>query len=230
MLDRRHTMALDEVFQYWRELEVGEQPRIFKVTDSIRTIDLAMEPDWRERSPGPLVVTPEPWSRIRDNLYQVLITKFAGYFIILDTESNPIVPGTYWPTSGRVEFFPEGINRKSDSFECQFERIHPEILIRIRWHFGRGEQSIRPNMFDDVLEKISTSAEDEVCRVLERFYEICEQEAVKGKRKAKQHWWHLYCESQSIENGREQRELRKQLVYLEAVWGCGDPMETAKTS
>lgn len=219
-------MALDEAFRYWRELEGGVKPTLLKLADALQTIDMAMEPAFRDGTPGPLIVTAEHWSRIRNSLFQVLITNFAGYFLIVDTyDSEPIVPGADWPEEGKLEFYPEGINRKSDAFRCELSSLHPELLTRLRWMFGNGQQNLAPSTLSDIVNEIDQSEECEVNRVLDRFYEICEEEAAKGRRKAEEHWWKLYCETQSATSTGDQREMRRLLNYLEAVWGCGRSTE-----
>ena len=221
--DRRISMGLNEAYQYWRSIEGGERPSLFKTSGALRTIELAIEPaqaDWQSTS---LAVSLQAWSIIRDNLINVLITHFNGYFLVYgEGDTYPRDSGGDWPLRGQIEFYPDAFKRRSDCFQIPFDRIHDSTLAVIRYQFANGEQNLAPEMFESVsLMPTEEDKEDEVAHVFAKFYEICEREAEKGRKRAQRTWYHTQCEAHACKNKEERRELLRRLNYLETVWGCG---------
>lgn len=218
-LDRRNSMALDEAYQYCRLLENGDEtPVLHKIVSAIHTIDLATDPE-RKMSPA---ISAEAWSRVRDSLFGLLVSSFAGYFVVYSDEdlNSPIEQGSAWPKRGRLEFYPEAARRRTDYCESRLERLDPEVSTSLRWLFARGQQTTNPEHFAKLRE--SEGSEEErgaVSALLEKFYEICEREALAGKKRAHHKWWQLYWDENSCQDKQKKRELRKELLELQSVWG-----------
>lgn len=217
-IDRRNSMALDEAYQYCRLLESGDEtPVLHKLVSSIHTIDLATDPE-RKMSPA---ISPDAWCRVRDSLFAILVASFSGYFLVyLDDEVAPIEQGSDWPKRGRLEFYPEAARRRTDYCESRLERIDPEVSTSLRWLFARGQQTANPSHFERLRQaEVNEEERGAVSALLEQFYEICEREATAGKKRAHHKWWQLYWEENSCKDKQQKRELRRELLELQSVWG-----------
>ncbi len=220
--ERRRGMPLDEAYFYCRRLELKlERPALFKVCNALRTIDLALSPDGEglENNPTASHISPEAWSQVRDQLFKILLTSFSGYFLVYETgSSEPLEYGAEWPASGGIEFYPEKILRRFETYKSEFERIDPQTLTTLRWCFSQDRHNIAPAMFE--AEPASDeSLKEETLAFLDRMYEICEEEAEEGKKKAHRKWWQLYWEANGCPDRRVRNELQKQMLCLQSVWG-----------
>ena len=70
-----------------------------------------------------------------------------------------------------------------------------------------------------VNEEPPETKEGETQDLMEHLYDVCQQEAREGKKKAHRKWWQLYWEASSCPNKRQRHQLRKQMVALEDIWG-----------
>lgn len=219
--ERRKCMPLDEAYFYCRRLELKlERPSLFKVCNALRTVDLALEPqsELAERAGHSAGISRQAWSQVRDQLFKVLITSFPGYFLVYAGDSTEALdPGQEWPESGYIEFYPEKILRRFETYRCQISRIEQPVLTVLRWSYSQDRQSVSPSFFS--LDSDSDSAEQEALEFLDRMYEICEEEASEGKKKAHRKWWQLYWEANGCPDRRLRHELQKQMLSLQSVWG-----------
>jgi hypothetical protein len=216
--ERRNSIALDDALNYCRLLDTrAERPVLFKLCGAIRTLDLALAV--HEGSPIPVSLSTEAWSRVRDSLYDVLISSFAGTFELYDTAGNLVPPAGEWPSQGRIEFFPDTISRRNDSYTARIERLSPSITTALRWSFAEGRTQILPGDFDKEEQPELDETPEDARDLLERLYSLCEEQAHEGKKKAHRKWWQLYWEANSCPNKRQKHELQKQMVALEGIWG-----------
>jgi hypothetical protein len=208
----RNAIALDDAYFYCRQLETGaERPDLFTVCNALRTLDFALEA--HHESPMPMTLCVEAWTRVRDSLYAVLVSSFAGYFFVYDENENVVEPGNEWPDNGYLEFYPDRINRKNESYKGYFQHMPSAVLNPIRWAFAEGRQQLSAENFRRAEEA------DEARELLERLNDVCEEQASEGKKKAHRKWWQLYWEANSCPNKRRKHELQKQMVALQSIWG-----------
>lgn len=216
--ERRKGMPLDEAYFYCRRLELKlERPALFKVCNAIRTIDLALSPE-AEEDTSKSHVSLEAWSQVRDQLFKILITSFAGYFLVYENGgSEPIETNDVWPENSYIEFYPEKILRRFETYKSECSRIDAPTLKTLRWCFSQDRQNISPAIFD--AEKDELADAEEVVAFLDKMYEICEEEVSEGKKKAHRKWCQLYWEANGCRDKRVRNELQKQMANLQSVWG-----------
>lgn len=222
--ERRKTMPLDEVYVYFRRLELKlERPSLFKVCNAIKTMDLALESDEETSSTAGHTrhLSPDAWSKIRDQLFHILITNFSGYFLVYPKDQYSAVDsGGHWPESGYIEFYPEKILRRFETYRADFEDLQPQVINCLRWCFGQDRQNITPSLFSNAPEPVDADSEaSEAMKFLDRLYEICEEEASQGKKIAHRRWWQLYWEANGCVDRRQRHELQKKMLSLQSVWG-----------
>lgn len=219
--ERRRGMALDEAYFYCRRLELRlEKPALFKVCNAIRTVDLALCSDEELNTAGiPSHISSEAWGQVRDQLFKIMLTSFSGYFLVYDEDGvEPLESGADWPVNGSIEFYPEKILRRFETYRSYCERLDPSVLTILRWCFSQDRHNISPSLFTPA--EIEPAAEpEEIVSFLDRLYEICEEEAQEGKKKAHRRWWQLYWEANGCADRRARHELQKQMVNLQSVWG-----------
>ncbi len=218
--ERRRGMPLDEAYFYCRRLELKlERPALFKVCNAINTIDLAVSPDG-ESVCASSQISPEAWSRVRDQFFKILLTSFPGYFLVYkDGSTEPLEAGAEWPANGHLEFYPEKILRRFETYTCEFKRLDEATLCTLRWCFSQDKQNISPASFSNNSEAEYQNYQEEAIAFLDRIYEICEEEASEGKKKAHRKWWQLYWEANGCSDRRLRNELQKKMLSLQTVWG-----------
>lgn len=212
-------MPLDEAYFYCRRLELKlERPALFKVCNAIRTVDLALNPESEDENPGN--ISAEAWSRVRDQLFKILMTSFPGYFLVYTNGSNePAESGGNWPEDAHVEFYPEKILRRFETYRSPCSRLDASTLTILRWCFSQDRHNISPSLFNGENDLDSGYTREEAIAFLDRMYEICEEEAAEGKKKAHRKWWQLYWEANGCPDRRVKHELQKQMLSLQSVWG-----------
>lgn len=214
-------MPLDEAYFYCRRLELKlERPALFKVCNAIRTVDLALAPDGEGDAHCEATnISDEAWSRIRDKLFKALVTSFNGYFLVYaEGHSEPLEHGSAWPERGYIEFYPERILRRFETYHSEFSRVESATLNILRWCFSQDRHNISPALFSSESSDMDL-VESEAMIFLERMYEICESEAEEGKKKAHRKWCQLYWEANGCPDRRVRNELQKKMLSLQSVWG-----------
>jgi hypothetical protein len=216
--ERRSAVALDDAFNYCRWLETkSEPPQLYKLCNAIRTLDLALA--GQEDSPIPMSLCTDAWSRVRDSLFNNLVSSFAGHFEVFDSFGNQVDTSSDWPESGTTKFFPARIARRNDGYEGRLERLAPSVVTVLRWCFAEHRQNTVPSDFDNQEEPLVDEGAEQAEELLDRLYQVCEEEATEGKKKAHRKWWQLYWEANSCPNKRQRHQLEKQMVALEGIWG-----------
>lgn len=218
--DRRRKLTIDEINEYWLRLnQATDRPSVHRICNAIRVLDVALA---ESDSPMNSKLSTHMWSRIRDDLFDMLITSFAGYFLVYnELTGSPLETGESWPADGSIEFYPERTNRRDDACHAKLTKIHSAIALRLRWSFAEGHQNISPDDFQNYRETKAHTDEErkEAERVLEELYATCAHEASKLKKIAHRKWWQLHHESTNCSDRRQRCQLRKQMEQLELVWG-----------
>jgi hypothetical protein len=220
--ERRKIMGLDDVYRYCRELEANQgRPILFKLAQSIRTLDYAIAASFNEQRDGPKVSN-HAWSKVRDQLFTRLITSFEGMFLVYaEGQEQPLEAGGDWPETGYIEFYPTRLGRRNDLFQCRLERMDPVVSVCLRWSFADCRQHITPAHFvTDYTDSPSEESErEQASQLLEQLYNICQAEASQGKKNAHRKWWQLYWQADSCQSKSEKQELQKQMNHLQSMWG-----------
>ncbi len=214
--ERRVSMALDDAYNYCRMLTMREEKGdLLRLCAALHTVDAALESETGAASQF-LHISTQAWSRIRNTLFDFLLTATPGYFLVYkDSEASPVEPGSEWPEHGLLEFFPESARRRDDSYFCDLDSLDFKTKTNLRWCFAEGRTNIRPADFAPQ----PALQEDEVSDFLTHLDEVCAEEAHKGKKRAHQKWWQLYWEATSCRNAQQKRRLHKDMDKLQVVWG-----------
>ncbi|HEY9777064.1 MAG TPA: hypothetical protein V6C81_25080 [Planktothrix sp.] len=222
-VDRRKKLTIDEINQYWRRMKQGAtKPELHKLTNAIRVLDLALA-EAESRSSLCHRLSHRSWSTVRDDLFDILLSSFPGYFIVYSADSSAIEPGNNWPESGTLEFYPEQLRRRDDACQAQLSRVHSSLQLRLRWCFADGRQTTTPEDFasyKECMEELNNNEESEEARLLlEQLYQSCADEADKLKKIAHRKWWQLHYEARGCSDRRQKSQLRKEMEQLEVIWG-----------
>lgn len=217
--ERRNYMALDEAYFYYRRLEVRlERPSLFRICNAFRTIEMALANEINGSSSRH--ISADAWTAIKNRLFRILLTSFPGYFLVYsEGQDYPLENGAPWPEMGIIEFYPEKILRRFETYRTKFSDLDPTILTRLRWTFAEEKQNISPALFAGLPIGENSDQADEAISFLDRLYEICEEEAEEGKKKAHRRWWQLYWEASGCPDKRQRNQIHKQMDSLQTVWG-----------
>ncbi len=218
-VDRRNFMALDEAYHYCRLLESkAEKPVLYKLCAALTTVDAAVAAITEGTSYGTRGLSLRAWTDVRDTLYNLLVTSFAGYYMVYgEYDTTPVEPGQEWPDYGRLEFYPEQARRRDDGYRSSLEHLLPETATTLRWCYAEGRQHVTPADFPS--PEPAADDEPEAVALMERLYEVCVTEATRGKKRAHERWWQLYWEANSSKDKREKTDLRRRMEELQCVWG-----------
>jgi len=217
--ERRSQMALDDAYLYCSKLESGEEPpSLYKVCAAIRTLEAALESCAEPARHWAPVITLEAWAEVKDILYNCLVTSFPGYYLVYpEAAPAPLEPGSEWPGSGRLEFYPQRGRRREDSYVSRLDRLQESTLTSLRWCFAEGRKTVEPSDFSR--QPPASVEEEEAIGLIQRLYDVCLDEATRGKKRAHQKWWQLYWEADSCRDKSQKHELRRQMSRLQTVWG-----------
>lgn len=212
-------MPLDEAYYYCRRLELKlERPALFRVCNAIKTIDFAIE---SESVPGARNLSLEAWSQIRQSLFSTLLKSFPGYFLLYEEgQFSPLESGQHWPERGHIEFYPEKILRRFETYKAPLDSLDEDTVTVLRWCWGQDKQNVAPATFRSAETQPAQSDEaQQAAAFLDKLYEICEEEASEGKKLAHRKWCQLYWEANGCSDRRQRNELTKQMISLQSVWG-----------
>ena len=219
-VDRRRKLTIEQVNDYWRNLKEGVSgPELHTLCNAIRILDLALA----DSDAGICSrLSRDTWSRIRNDLFDILLSSFSGYFVIyMEGSQSPLEPGSSWPETGLLEFYPEMVKRRDDASTAFLQNIHHSLQLRLRWCFAEGRQFTTPDDFAS-FNQCSTQSDEEAVQaheLLNKLYEACADEANKLKKIAHRKWWQLQSEVMGCGNRRRKTELRREMAQLELIWG-----------
>lgn len=210
--DRRHKLALDESFRYYRSIDSGEaEPSIFELTKSLGTLSTALA----FAQMGEFKLTRQLWKRLQQAMFDKLLTTFAGEIVVLDADGRPITPGGDLPEDGLLEFHPDRCHRAEDHCRIEIGKLYPKTIAVLQKLWAAGKTSVSPMDFDGY------ECEGGLCpmRPLMVGQDVLVKESLTGKDAAYNRWWELYWQAYCSDDEEYREEMYKQMGELEAVWG-----------
>jgi hypothetical protein len=213
---RRQSMSLDAAYYYLRHLELKLQaPDLYKLCNSIKTIDAALA-DKQGRAETMRNFTEAAWQKIKERLFQILLTNYAGRFIVYSvTAKSPLTPGMEWSDNGFIDFYPEKPTRPDEFYSLPLEDLSQLNRQVLKASFIDAKLRIKPEDFPVNALASETGAASSLMRI----YDVCEQEAENGKSKANSLKSGLEAELRHCTDRQRRKEIRRQLSKLQVVWG-----------
>ena len=213
-LERRQSMPLDASYFYLRHLESNLQsPQLFKICNSINTIDVVLneKANWDSTMSK---LSRSAWAKVREQLFQILITKFSGRFLVFCHDSEyALAPKSPWQNDGHIEFHPDNLTRTGEFYKQTTATLPASVVKVLQRMLEDGKENICPEDFEQVKQS------REVMTVLFRSYEICEQEAEQGKAKAVNLLARFENELKHASDRMQRKEIRRRILRLQTVWG-----------
>ncbi len=210
--DRRERVALDQAYEFYKgTIGNNEAFTLHSLVNSLKTVSTAVAAS----TDGHLTLTTRLWMRIKQALFDKLLTSYPAYVIIYDGTNKPIETKQRIPDDGMIEIHPHGLRRDDDRFSIDLNQLHPLTKKHIQkvW-FERGP--------DTKGEDFSNyECDGNVCmpKLFVIGDEILQKEASNGKKAAYSQWWELYWQSYCTPDRKEKQQLTRQMNSLEAVWG-----------
>jgi hypothetical protein len=212
-VDRRNKLALDESYRYYKTIEAGESPQIFKLTKSLRTLSTALA----FADSGEFKLTRQLWKRLQQALFDRLINTFGGDVRIFDMDGNELLAGGKLPEDGYVQFHPEGCKRADDVVRLELSRVYPKTFKGLQKLWLSGRTRVTPVDFEEIAE----CGDDGVClmKPVVVGHDVLNTESQSGKSAAYTKWWELYWQAYCTKNKHERDNIFKHMLEIEAVWG-----------
>lgn len=211
-VDRRNKLALDESYRYYRSIESGEAPQLFRLTKSLRTLSTALA----FADQGEFKLTRQLWKRLQQALFDRLINSFPGQLSVFDTTGRKLEPGMRIPEDGYVHFNAEGCRRNDDVAQIELSRIYPKTFKGMEAIWSGGRARIAPVDFENISE-----CDGGICMMKPMVvgHEILGAESQTGKTEAYQKWWELYWQAYCTRRKDDRAIIYKHMVEIESVWG-----------
>jgi hypothetical protein len=213
--ERRDRVALDEAYDFYRQtVSDGSTQDLHRLANSLKTVCSALS----AAESGDLELTFRLWAKIKQALFDKLLTAFPAYVVAITPDGSALSPKTPLPDGCTIELHPEGLRRDDDVFHMAIEELHPLTRSRLNKVWLERGAATRKEDFDHM----SDCAEG-VCSYGPNSFvvggEVLAQEAQSGRQRAYQDYWRLYWQSYCSPSSREKQYLTRQMASLEAVWG-----------
>lgn len=231
--ERRDRVALDKAYDFYRRLVMdGSSNDLHLLANSLKTVCNALDASEN----GEMQLTLRLWRKIRQALFDKLLTSFPCYVVAIGPDGNAITSRQALPDDTLIELHPEGLKRDDDVFHLQLDELHG----RTREMLDRAWQEHGPSMRREDFEREREENEglqhgdgggcqNGVCALRTPGFssgsgfipgdEVMAREASQGRARAYQDYWRLYWQSYCSPNARERQYLSRQMASLEAVWG-----------
>ena len=213
---RKQSMSLDAAYYYLRHLELKLQnPDLYKVCNSIKSIDVVLT-DRHGHGDGMRNFTGTAWQKVKEGLFQILITSFAGRFIVYSvTATSPLTSAEEWSENNFVDFYPQKQSRPDEFYSLPLKGLTQANCVILKKSFMEGKLTVKPEDFTNT----EVSKGRKFSSTLMRIYDICEQEAERAKSRANSLINVLEAELQRCDDRQRRKEIRRQLVKLQTAWG-----------
>jgi hypothetical protein len=217
--ERRDRVALDEAYDFYRQtVNDGSTQDLHKLANSLKTVDSALN----AAESGDLELTHRLWSKIRQALFDKLLTAFPAYVVAVTPDGAALANRASLPDGCIIELHPEGLRRDDDVFHMAIEHLHPLTRSRLNKVWIERGPATRKEDFDHMADA-RAACEDGVCSIRPNTFIIggdqLAREAQNGRERAYQDYWRLYWQSYCSPSSREKQYLTRQMASLEAVWG-----------
>ncbi|CAN5323373.1 hypothetical protein BH11CYA1_BH11CYA1_15450 [soil metagenome] len=212
--DRRDSVALDKAYEFYRETLSEGTNDLHQVANSLKTVCHAIN----AAESGELELTLRLWQKIRQALFDKLLTNFSAYIVATGSDGQVLGHRELLPDDCTLELHPEGLRRDDDVFSIGIEELHPLTRSRLdKVWLERGPGTRREDFSN------ASECEGGVCTMKPHTFivgeEVLKTEANTGRQKAYDNYWRLYWQSYCSPSSREKQYLTRQMTSLEAVWG-----------
>jgi len=213
--ERRDRVALDEAYDFYRQtVNDGSTQDLHRLANSLKTVCTALS----AAESGELELTYRLWAKIRQALFDKLLTAFPAYVVAITPDGSALTAKSMLPDGCTIELHPEGLRRDDDVFRMAIEELHPLTRSRLNKVWMERGPATRKEDFDHMVD-----CSDGVCAMGPNTFvvggELLAQEAQTGRQRAYQDYWRLYWQSYCSPSSREKQYLTRQMASLEAVWG-----------
>ncbi len=216
--DRRDRVALDEAYEFYRQILVDGTNDLHLLANSLKTVCRALD----AAEAGEMELTMRLWKKIRQALFDRLLTSFPAHVVAIAKDGQVLSQKDFLPDDCVLELHPEGLRRDDDVFQINIEELHPLTRSRLDkvWVERPGT---RREDFTGGKSEAAQECEGGVCTLKANAMiigeEVLQVEAANGRQKAYSSYWRLYWQSYCSPSSREKQYLVRQMASLEAVWG-----------
>ncbi|HEY9712198.1 MAG TPA: hypothetical protein V6C72_01935 [Chroococcales cyanobacterium] len=211
--ERREQVALDEAYRFYKEvLSSDSTHHLHRLVNSLKTVNAAIVASEK----GHLKITTRLWMRMRQALFDKLLTSFPNYLVVIQADGTPLAGGAPLPDDGMLEIHPDGLRRNDDCFSMEIKNLHPSTRNRVNKTWTEHGSVTRPSDFME----IDCSLEG-VCapKLFLLGDDVLQMEVKEGRQEAYQQWWDLYWRAYCTPDRNEKWRIGTQMASLEGIWG-----------
>ncbi len=213
--DRREKMSLDRAYEvYCTTIKLESSADLHAIVEALKTVQNALNAS----SQGAVKLTDRLWYRIRQALFDKLLTGYSNELDIFDQSGSPLLTGDSIPESGSLKINPEGLRRVDDRFHIPVIDLHEMTLIKLSKVWDLHGPSLRQEHFVDLHIECAGGA----CMLPANVvfgHERLREETKHGRRLAYTEWWDLYWRAYCTPDEEELSTVRERMAMLESIWG-----------
>lgn len=212
--DRREKMSLERAYEiYCTTIKVESSVELYAIVEAVKTVQNALN----AASGGGVRLTDRLWYRIRQALFDKLLTNHSIELEAFDSAGLAIPVGETIPNSGSFKIHPEGLRRLDDWFPVQILDLHEMTVIKVSkvWEL-HGAHLDKEHFIDLHIECAGA------CMMPPGVifgHERLREETRAGRKLAYTEWWDLYWRAYCTPDTDELAIVRERMAMLESVWG-----------
>ncbi len=213
--DRRERMSLDRAYEvYCTTIKLESSADLHAIVEALKTVQHALNVS----SKGAFKLTDRLWYRIRQALFDKLLTGYSNELVVFDESGAMLSIGDPISESGSLRINPEGSRRADDRFHIPVIDLHEMTLIKLSKVRDLHGANLRKEHFADLHIECAGGA----CMLPANVvfgHERLREETKHGRRLAYTEWWDLYWRAYCTPDEEELSAVRERMAMLESIWG-----------
>ncbi len=212
--DRREKMSLERAYEtYCTTIKVESSVELHAIAEAIKTVQNALTAS----SEGGVRLTDRLWYRIRQALFDKLLTNYSNELHPFDSSGTAVVASDSIPSEGIFKIRPNGLRRLDDRFEIPILDLHEMTVIKVSKVWELHGSSLNKDHFIDL--HIECSGACMMPPGIVFGHERLREETKNGRKLAYTEWWDLYWRAYCTPDADELTTVRERMAMLESVWG-----------
>ncbi len=212
--ERREKMSLERAYEvYCTTIKVESSVELHAIAEAIKTVQNALNAS----SEGAVRLTDRLWYRIRQALFDKLLTNYSIKLECLDAGGQPINLAEPVPNTAVFKIHPQGLRRLDDWFQLPVLDLHEMTVSKVsKVRELHGELLDKEHFVDLHIECAGA------CMMPPGIvfgHEKLRDETKQGRKVAYAEWWDLYWRAYCTPDPEELTSVRERMELLESVWG-----------
>lgn len=212
--DRRDKMSLERAYEtYCTTIKLESSVELHAIAEALKTVQNALSAS----NEGGVKLTDRLWYRIRQALFDKLLTNYSVDLDVFDSTGMPIKTDDSIEATATFTIQPKGLRRADDRFHIPVLDLHEMTVLKVSkvWKL-HGNRLCRDHFIDLHIECAGA------CMMPPDVvfgHERLKEETRLGRQFAYTEWWDLYWRAYCTPDDDELKIVRARMAMLESVWG-----------